>query len=213
MRAAAKRRPSPLEADVVAPDEAAAEQGGSGGNSLPAAAPQRGSGAPRGGVDPAALESIGGALRSVVRAVLASEEVAAALAGPGEPPLLEYRGGGVIGPAGAAGDGKEAEADDPWHWQGGAATAPRSGAGAPGGGGGGGASDEAAAAAGVAFAEMVLDSALVGALQDAVEEGALEGGAPEGGAAGEGALTAEEAASGGASASGGAGRRGSGRRV
>ncbi len=75
---------------------------------------------------------------------LAHEDVAAALANPEEPPLLVYQGNGVLA----------AVADDE-------------------SGSSGGAEAAGARPSEVVFAEYVLDSALVGAVQDAVTEGWL----------------------------------------
>ena len=100
------------------------------------------------------LAVAGEVLEGLLLEALAHADVAAALAAPPPPPPLVYMGGGVV-----------AEAEGAPEAVGGVSAA------AAGGGGEGAA----------AFAEYVLGSALVGALQDAAAEGALGGGGGGGG--------------------------------
>jgi hypothetical protein len=147
-------------------------------------------------VDAAALAAAGAVLDDLVAEVWADADVAAALAAPAAAPLLVYRGGGVLEElaqsTGVTGD------DAAGSRQG----EPREAAGGVGTGMGVGVED-----GGAEFAGYVIDSALVGAMQDLVDEGALGGGGG-GGAGGRGSSGGGGAGGGsGAAAGGPQGRR------
>lgn len=103
--------------------------------------------------DPASLDAVGSVLEDLITEAWADDDVMAALSNPEPEPVFVYQGRGVMGVAGA---------------------------GEVAAGGLGGSEEQRSSAAEVevqpsevAFAEYVLDSALVGAVQDAVAEGVL----------------------------------------
>jgi hypothetical protein len=162
---------------------AAADHGdaSSGEGQAAAAADGDAAGAPRSfSLDPGALKAAGDELEELIGEVLGSLELALALAEPGEPPLLVYRGRGVFAEAGDSGCGEKGGGA-------GAAAGPaQAGAAGPpqhAGGCGNAEGVEGSDAAAAAFAERVLDGVLVGAVRDALGEGLLEGGPFEGGLA------------------------------
>ncbi|GBF91298.1 hypothetical protein Rsub_03618 [Raphidocelis subcapitata] len=164
--------PPGREGRPAAAEGAAGPAGGSGEAGAAEAVP--GGGADGGGAgyawDADALEAVAGVMEDLLAEALADDAVAAAMDAPTPAPLLVYRGGGVFEelPAADEAGGSGPPAAD----SGGGGEAAEGGAGgAAGGGGGGGRPSAPPAPEELAFADFVLDSAIVGALQEEGEEG------------------------------------------